>query len=74
MTPLEQEHADHQAGRPEMPRPFTANSPEAIAFHRALQKWLDDGDDLRRRRTLRDRQADGKTRAQRAQAAWEGVE
>ena len=66
---LDQQLHDHQAGRPEMPRPFVAASPEAIAFQRAFQTWLDDGDDLARRVGLRDRQTAGKACAQRVRGA-----
>ena len=37
MTPLEQ----HLSQRPEMPRPFNQFTPEAIAWHRAMQWWVD---------------------------------
>jgi len=37
MTTLEQ----HITERPEMPRPFNPFTPEAIAWHRAMQWWVD---------------------------------
>jgi hypothetical protein len=43
--------ADHQATRPEMPRPFVADSPEALAWHKAFTKWVIEKDRLTRKLT-----------------------
>lgn len=69
MTALDQQYADHQAARPELPRPFDPASPEGIAFHRALQEWIARGQSLAARVDLRDRQRAGSVRARRARAA-----
>jgi hypothetical protein len=40
MTPAEA-LAAHLARRPEMPRPYNPDSTEAIAWYRAMQRWID---------------------------------
>jgi hypothetical protein len=47
MTPREA-LASHIAQRPEMPRPFNPNYPEAIAWQRAYQWWVDTKERLQR--------------------------
>ena len=69
MTALDQQYAEHQAARPELPRPFDPASPEGIAFHRALQAWITRGQGLAERVDLRNRQRAGTIRARRARAA-----
>ena len=36
MKSLEQQLQEHQTARPEMPRPFLPDSPEAIEWHKAF--------------------------------------
>ena len=53
MKSIEQQLQEHQAKRPEMPRPFVATSPEAIAWHKAFAKWADEKDPLQGRMAAR---------------------
>jgi hypothetical protein len=47
MTPAEA-LAAHLAQRPEMPRPYDPDSADAIAWQRAMQRWVDKKDRLER--------------------------
>jgi hypothetical protein len=54
MKSLEQQLQEHQASRPEMPRPFIPNSPEAIAWHKAFAVWAEVKHRLQCRLTARE--------------------
>ncbi|WP_243301275.1 hypothetical protein [Geothrix oryzisoli] len=68
MTALDRQYVEHQAARPEMPRPFDPNSAEGIEFHKKLQQWITKGQGLAERVDLRNRQRAGTIRARRARA------
>lgn len=53
MTALNQQLADHQSARPEMPRPFAPESTEAIEWHAAFTKWTREKERLLGRLAMR---------------------
>ena len=52
---IEQQLHDHQAKRPEMPRPFAPDSPEGIEWHAAFTLWVREKERLLGRLAIRDK-------------------